>query len=209
MKSRKGFKILIGIVAGVIVLLIVASFAVKIIFTKDKLMSMLVPRIEDALKREVEIDDVTVSIWGGLGADISGMRVLNPPGFAHEELFKFDQLSIRVKLFPLLRKRIEIKKLILESPEINLEKKGKDISNYGDLIESEGGAITIPATFDRLQIKNGTILYLDSQGKKEIVLHQFDHSAKLSLDDKMENAKITGEIKVERVELNLPDYKGT
>ncbi len=209
MESRKRLKILIGFVAGVILLLILASLVVKIVFTKEKLMSMLVPRIEEALKRQVEIDDVTVSIWGGLGVDVKGMRVLNPPGFAHEELFRFDQLSIRVKFFPLLRKRIEIKKLILESPEINLEKKEKGISNFGDLIESEGGAITIPATFDRLQIKNGTILYLDSQDKKEIVLHQFDQSARLSLDDKMENAKITGEIKVERVELNLPDYQGT
>ncbi|MGB7061613.1 MAG: AsmA family protein [Candidatus Zixiibacteriota bacterium] len=209
MKSRKGFKILIGIVAGVILLLIVASFAVKIIFTKEKLMSMLVPKIEQALKRQVKIDDVTVSIWGGLGADVKGMRVLNPPGFVHEELFKFDQLSIRVNFWPLLRKRIEIKKLILENPEINLEKEKKGVSNFGDLIESKGGAIVIPFSFDQLQIGNAKIVYLDSQTGKEIVLHQFAHDARLELDDKMENARITGVIKVETVEMNFPDRKQT
>jgi AsmA protein len=209
MKSRKGFRILIGIVAGVILLLILVSLAVKIIFTKEKLMSMLVPRIEAALKRDVQIDDVTVSIWGGLGAEVKGMRVLNPPGFVHEELFKFDQLSIRVKFWPLLRKRIEIKKLILENPEINLEKKEEGISNFADLVTSEAEEITIPATFDRLQITGGTVLYLDSQGKKKIVLYQLDEEAKLSLDETRENARITGSLKVEKVELDLPGYKGT
>jgi uncharacterized protein involved in outer membrane biogenesis len=209
MKSRKGFKILIGVVAGVIVLLIAASFAVKIIFTKEKLMSMLVPRIEAALQRKVGIGDVSVSIWGGLGADVREMRVLNPPGFVHEELFRFDQLSIRVKFWPLLRKRIEIKKLILENPEINLEKEKKGVSNFGDLIESKGGAIVIPFSFDQLQMRNARVLYLDGQTNKEIVLHQVAYDARLELDDEMENARITGVIKVESVEMNFPDRKQT
>ena len=209
MKSRKGFKILIGAVAGVIVLLIVASFAVKIIFTKEKLMSMLVPRIEAALEREVEIGDVSVSIWGGLGADVKGMRVLNRPGFVHEELFRFDQLSIRVKFWPLLRKRVEVKKLILENPEINLEKEKKGVSNFADLIESKGGEIIIPFSFDQLQMVNARVLYLDSQTNKEIVLHQVAHNARLELDDEMENARITGVINVESVEMNLPGGKQT
>ena len=209
MKSRKGFKILIGIVAGVIVLLIAASFAVKIIFTKEKLMSMLVPRIEAALEREVEIGDVSVSIWGGLGADVKGMRVLNPPGFVHEELFRFDQFSIRVKFWPLLRKRIEVKKLILENPEINLEKEKKGVSNFADLIESKGGAIVIPFSFDQFQMGNARVLYLDGQTNKEIVLHKVAHDARLELDDEMENARITGVIKVETIEMNFPDRKQT
>lgn len=209
MKSRKGFKILIGVVGGVIVLLIVASFAVKIIFTKEKLMSMLVPRIEAALEREVEIGDISVSIWGGLGADVKEMRVLNPPGFVHEELFRFDQLSIRVRFWPLLRKRIEIKKLILENPEINLEKEKKGVSNFADLIESKGGVIVIPFSFDQLQMVNARVLYLDGQTNKEIVLHKVAHDARLELDDKMENARITGVIKVESIEMNFPDRRQT
>ncbi len=209
MKSKKGLKILIGIVVGIIILLILTSVVVKIIFTKEKLLSLLVPKIEEALKREVEIDDIMVSIFGGLGVDVEGMRVLNPPGFVQEELFKFDQLSIRVKFLPLLRKRIEIKKLILQSPEINLEKNRKGISNFEDLTKAEGGAIVIPVAFDRLQITNGKILYIDNKDKKWILLYQYEQNAKLSLDEKMENAKVTGKITVDRIELNLPNYKGT
>jgi uncharacterized protein involved in outer membrane biogenesis len=209
MKSKRGLKILIGVVAGVIILLIAASFAAKIIFTKEKLMSMLLPRIEAGLQRKVEIGDISVSIWGGLGADVKEMRVLNPPGFVHEELFEFDQLSIRVKFWPLLRKRIEIKKLILENPEINLEKEKKGASNFADLIESKGGEIIIPFSFDQLDMVNARVLYLDGQTNKEIVLHKVAHDARLELDDKMENARITGVIKVESIEMNFPDRKQT
>jgi uncharacterized protein involved in outer membrane biogenesis len=208
MKSKKGLKILIGVVAGIIVLLILATLVVKIIFTKEKLLSLLVPKVESALKRKVEIEDITVSIWGGLGVDVKGMKVLNPSGFVHEELFKFDRFSVRVKFFPLLRKRIEIKKLILNNPEINLEKNQGGTSNIEDLTKSEGGKIIIPVAFDQLEIKNGTILYLDSKDQKRIVLHKFEESARLALDEKMENAKATGKITVDQIELSLPDYKG-
>jgi len=209
MKSRKGLKILIGVVAGVIILLIAASFAAKIIFTKEKLMSMLIPRVEAALQREVEIGDISVSIWGGLGADVKEMRVLNQPGFVHEELFKFDQLSIRVKFWPLLRKRIEIKKLILENPWINLEKGKKGVSNFADLVETKGGEIIIPFSFDQLEMGNARVLYLDGQTNKEMVLHQVSYDARLELDQQMENAGITGVIKVESIEMNFPDRKQT
>ncbi|MCK4428173.1 MAG: hypothetical protein KAW16_06815, partial [candidate division Zixibacteria bacterium] len=102
MKSKKGLKILIGIVVTIVVLLLLVSLVTKIVFTKEKLLSLVVPRIEKALDRKVEIEDITISIWGGLGVDVKGMRVLNPSGFTQEELFKFDQLLVRVKFWPLL-----------------------------------------------------------------------------------------------------------
>lgn len=209
MKSKKGLKIIVGIVAGIIILLILATLVVKIVFTKEKLLSLLVPKVESALKRKVEIEDINVSIWGGLGVDVKGMKVLNPSGFTQEELFKFDQLSVRVKFLPLLRKRIEIKKLILNNPEIYLEKNQGGTSNIEDLTKSEGGKVLIPVAFDQLEIRNGTILYLDSKDQKKIVLHKFEENARLSLDEKMENAKATGKITVDQIELSLPNYKGT
>jgi uncharacterized protein involved in outer membrane biogenesis len=208
MKSKKGFKILIGIVVGIILLIIAATVVVKLVFTKEKLMAMLVPRIETALKRKVEIQDVSVSIWRGLGVDVNGMKVLNPPGFNQPTLLQFDQLQVRVKFLPLLHKRIEISKLILKDPVINLEKTPAGVSNYADLTESKGGKIILPIAFDQMEIKNGEIHYQDSQGGKEIYLHHLDQSARLSLDEKMENASVVGKITVPQIELSLPDYKG-
>lgn len=206
-KSKKGLKIIIGVIAGVIIFLLLVTLAVKIIFTKEKLLSLLVPKIEQALNRKVQIDDISVSIFGGLGVEVKGMRVLNPSGFTQKELFKFDQLSVRVKLLPLLRKRIEVKKLILKNPLINLEKNPEGISNFGDLIRGEGGFF-LPVAFDQMEIKDGEILYLDGKDNKRIVLHKLEEKARLSLDETMENIRATGKISIDQIELDLPKYKG-
>ena len=208
MKSKKGLKILIGIVVTIVVLLLLVSLVTKIVFTKEKLLSLVVPRIEKALDRKVEIEDITISIWGGLGVDVKGMRVLNPSGFTQEELFKFDQLLVRVKFWPLLRKRIEVKKLILKSPLINLEKNREGVSNFDDLLKGGEGGFFLPVAFDQMEIKDGKIIYLDSKDKKRIVLHKFEERAKLSLDEKMENIRATGKISIDQIELDLPKYKG-
>ncbi len=208
MKSKKGLKILAGIIAIIVILLIVATVAVKIIFTKEKLMAMLLPKVETALKRKVEIQDINVSIWGGLGVDVKGMKAFNPPGYTQNALFQFDQLQVRVKFLPLLHKRIEVKKVILENPVFNLEKAPSGVSNYSDLTQSRGGRIVLPVAFDQMEIKNGEISYRDIQGNKEIFLHKLEQSAILSLDEKMENAHAIGKIIVSQIELNLPDYKG-
>jgi uncharacterized protein involved in outer membrane biogenesis len=208
MKSKKGLKILIGVVVGIIVLLLLASLVAKIIFTKEKLLSLVVPRVEQALNRKVEIDDVSISIFGGLGVDINGMRVFNPDGFEVREFIKFDQLLVRVKFWPLLRKRVEVKRLILKSPLINLEKSSEGISNFADLLEGEG-VYFLPVSFDQMDIEDGKILYLDNKDKKRILLHNFREQARLSLDEKGENIRATGKISVDQIELDLPGYKGT
>jgi uncharacterized protein involved in outer membrane biogenesis len=207
MKSKKGLKILVGIVAAIVILLVLVSLVAKIIFTKEKLLSLVVPRVEKALDRKVEIEDITISIWGGLGVDVKGMRVLNPSGFTQEELFKFDQLAVRVKFWPLLRKRIEVKKLILESPLIGLEKNKEGIFNFADLLKGEGGFF-LPVSFDQMEIKDGEILYSDYKDKKRIMLHKFEETAKLSLDERMVNIRATGKISIDQIELDFPKYKG-
>ncbi|KPK74981.1 MAG: hypothetical protein AMJ89_05075, partial [candidate division Zixibacteria bacterium SM23_73] len=207
MKSKKGLKILIGIVVAIVILLLLVSLVAKIIFTKEKLLSLAIPKIEQALNRKVEINDISVSVFGGLGVDIKGMRILNPPGFSEEQFLKFDQLLVRVKFWPLLRKRIEVKKLILESPLIGLEKNKEGISNFADLLEGEGGFF-LPVSFDQMEIKDGEILYSDYKDKKRIMLHKFEETAKLSLDERMENIRATGKISIDQIELDFPKYKG-
>jgi AsmA protein len=207
MRSKKGLKILISIVAAIVILLLLVSLAVKIIFTKEKLLSLVVPKIEQALNRKVKIDDVSVSIFGGLGVDIKGMHIFNPDGFAEKEFLKFDQLLVRVKFWPLLRKRVEVKKLILKNPLINLEKNKEGFSNFDDLLKGEGGFF-LPVAFDQMEIKDGKVTYSDEKDEKRIVLDKFQEMATLSLDETMENIRATGKISVDQIELDLPKYKG-
>jgi len=104
MKIKKGWKILIWIVAVIIALLLITSLAVKLIFTKEKLLAMIQPQVEKALNRKVSIEDVSPSIFKGLGVDIKGLEISNLPGYEQKNLFKIKNFSVRVKFWPLLRK---------------------------------------------------------------------------------------------------------
>ena len=53
MKPKTGWKIVLWITVIFIILLIIISIAVKLIFTKEKLLSMIQPRVEEAINRKV------------------------------------------------------------------------------------------------------------------------------------------------------------
>ncbi len=205
MPKRKGLKILFWVIGILVLLIVIASVAVKIIFTKEKLMAMIKPRIEAALQREVEIQDVSVSIFGGLGANVEGVKIHNLPGFTQKELFEFKTLSIRVKFWPLLRKRIEMVKIILDQPIIALEKNKDGVSNIDDLLKEEGEVKIPPITFDQMQIKNGKLIFLDQAKQSQILLKQIDQEAKFSLDETGENGSASGKISIAEIDLDLPD----
>ena len=207
MAKRKGLRVLLWVIGIFVLLLVIASIGVKIFFTKEKLTAMIKPRIEAAVQREVEIQDVSISILGGLGADVEGVKIHNLQGFTEKELFEFKTLSIRVKFWPLLRKRIEIQKLILDQPIIALEKNKEGISNIDDLIKEEG-EIRIPLIpFDRMEIKSGQLTFLDQAKPARILLSQIDQEAKFSVDEKMQNGKALGKISVAQIDLDFPDLK--
>jgi len=207
MPQRKGLKIFLWVIGILVLLIIIASVVIKIVFTKEKLLAMIKPRIEAAVQREAEIQDVSISIFGGLGADVQGVKIHNLPGFTQEELFEFKTLSIRVKFWPLLKRRIEIQKLILDQPVIALERNKEGISNIDDLIKEEG-EVRIPLIpFERMEIKSGQLTFFDQAKPARILLGQIDQEAKFSIDQKMENGKVLGKISVAQIDLDLPDLK--
>ena len=80
-KSKKFLKFF-GIVAGIlVVLLVVATIIAKNIFTKEKILAMILPKIEQALNRKVSVADASVSIWGGLGIEVKELKIENLSGF--------------------------------------------------------------------------------------------------------------------------------
>ena len=138
MKIKKGWKIVLWIIGILIALIIITSVVVRIIFTKEKLISMIQPRVEEALRRKVVIEDISPSIFKGLGVDIKGLRISNLSGFEQEDLFRIKSFSVRVKFLPLLKKRVEIRKIILDKPEIFIEKNKEQILNIADLMKGGG-----------------------------------------------------------------------
>ena len=203
--SSKKFLKVIGIIFGIIiVLLIAATVTAKIIFTKEKILAYALPKIEQALNRKVAVEDASISILGGIGVEIKGVTIENLPGFKEKNLLTLDEFSVGVKFWPLLKKRIELKKLTLIRPTINLEKKTAELTNYGDLLATTGGPILLPAAFDKFELKEGKIVYLNSPQQSRIIIHELSQESKLNYNPDLKEFFAMGEIKVKSLEMFSP-----
>ena len=72
------------------------------------------------LGREVQFDDVGVSFAGGLAAELRGVRIADDPAFATDFFFQARALRARVRLWPLLQRRVEVASIVLDRPDVTL-----------------------------------------------------------------------------------------
>ncbi|KPL01627.1 MAG: hypothetical protein AMJ90_07385 [candidate division Zixibacteria bacterium SM23_73_2] len=207
MTKKKSVKIALWIFGIILILIVVASITLKLVFTEEKLLSLIEPRLKQSLQRDVEIKNVSLTIWGGLGVDVGGVTVYERQGFAQGEFLTLEHLLIRVKFFPLLWKRLEVKKIILEKPTIFLNKNKEGTLNIDDLVKEEEEFTLPPIVFEMMEIKEGKIEYFDQSAGSKIILDKIEQKAKLSFDPKVENGYAEGKIEIKSIDLNLPGLK--
>ncbi|MCZ6765855.1 MAG: AsmA family protein, partial [bacterium] len=116
---RKKVFISLGILAIVFVgglFLLVLNLEKVINNRKDFLLS----RAEQAVGRTVTIEDIGVSVWGGLGIRLSNVTMSDDPAFSDKPFIEAKELQISVKILPLLKKQLEIGQVTLRSPVIRV-----------------------------------------------------------------------------------------
>jgi hypothetical protein len=161
----------IGIIALIIVLAIVG---IVFFFPKEKAKEMAIEKISTALDRKVVVDGVSISLWGGIGVSLDGIKISNPDGFQEREFLSAKALDVKVRFFPLFRREVQIARLILKEPHISLHKLIDGRSNYkfgaveeaapaevSKALSDETKAAAMAISFDNLTIENGQIDYID------------------------------------------------
>ncbi len=106
---------------------------------------LLIPRFVDIESYKPEIEkkvaeatgrsftvggELNFSVFPWVGASFSDVRLGNLPGYESGDFVKIKSFEARVKVLPLLTKNIEIKKFVLDGPEIFLEKTADGRGNW-------------------------------------------------------------------------------
>lgn len=184
MKRRA--KIFLWVIGLLVALLLVGAAVLKLIFTRERILALVLPKVEQAVGRKVTVGDASLSIWGGLGLELSQVTVANRKAFSSPYLATLDGLDVRVRFWPLLRKQLDVTKLILNLPQIFLEKNKKGQTNYAGLFQSRTPEAAAKKTdsllavaFDRLEIKEGRVIWRDDSTQTLAALT--DLSARLAL----------------------------
>ena len=130
---KKLAKVLIGVVALLLVLVVGAFGAVNFV-SWNAYKGMIADNAREATGRELAIEgdlDGSLSLGGELRIEANGVRIANAKGAAKPEMLKLGSLSLRMQLIPFLTDdRVVIDSIVVKEPVINLEVDDKGRPNW-------------------------------------------------------------------------------
>ena len=123
-----GLIICASLVVLVIAVLLIAPAFIDIRDYKPQLEK----KVADATGRPFSVgDDLSLSLFPWAGISFSDLRLGNTAGFSEKELVTIKSFEVRIKLLPLISKDIQVKRFILNEPNITLVEKQKRAGELG------------------------------------------------------------------------------
>ena len=217
---KKLLKILVWTASIVVALLLVVIVCVKIFFPAEKVKAMAVEQGSAVLGREVSVEGLDISIWGGLGVELQDVRISNPPGVDGPHFLAANNVDLKLQLWPLIRGDIRVDRLIIDSPDIYMLKTAAGAVNYSfDLPDStlppevakatedlpeEAKPAAAAISFDALEIVNGRLLFQDDSTGLRVEL------VNLGLSTSLENPRSgffasSGHLEIDSIKATIED----
>ncbi len=168
-------KILIAIIV-LVILLVIGVVTLPSLVPSSVYKEKIETQLTQKLSRDVRIvGDIKLSVFPVIKANAGRVEIDNPDGFKTQKFAAMDAMSARVKLMPLLSKRVEIASFTLKNPTINLEKNNQGDVNwvFGDTekkpaktdtgpFKRDGRYADIDSAIGKFTLENGTINYADA-----------------------------------------------
>src|SRR5712692_4425316 len=222
-------KLLIAI-AVLVVLVIAAALIIPFVIPTDTYKQQLIARVKDATGRDLRVDGkMSFSLFPVVGLEANNVSFSNPPGAASKDMAKLGKLQVALQVLPLLHRDIEIKRLVLVDPVIDLEidKQGRPNWQFSAATApptpakqpdkappTTGGSSLSELRLDDVRLVNGRVTYLDQRSGEKQELSEIGMTLSLpSLDGPFaadgaatwRNEKMTLD---GAVELQVPSVRG-
>lgn len=155
-----------------LVLVAIAIEATAFVFYVDtinfnKIVSGLSAEVGSELGRKVEVDGpVRANLWTLRPAlTIENVRIANAPWGSRDTMIAVGRFHLQLKLLPLLRGVVQIKRVVIEKPDILLEvdKNGQYNWNFVEAPDPTGSEADDPWFVERLRIEDAKIQIRDGK----------------------------------------------
>ncbi|MCD6291851.1 MAG: AsmA family protein, partial [Deltaproteobacteria bacterium] len=129
-----------GLVSGLLLigLLVIAGIALKVYFNEERLRSLVLPPLREALGREVEIKSLQLDLLSGV--KVVDLVVKEADGTS--DFVAVKEFSLGYSLWPLLEKKLEISRIRVVHPVIKVWRNREGHYNYSKLKFLQTGAET-------------------------------------------------------------------
>lgn len=178
------------IIAGSILLALCVALIVAVLNINsyiERNREYLIAQAETALGRRISVDAIEVSIRGGIGARFENFRMADDPAFSKDDFVRARSLQANVRLWPLLRRDIQVKRLILNQPAINVLRNKQGVYNFSTIgppdkkkekiiPEEKEPEVRQPTAFliSLLNVDGGVVRYRDLADGTDLEITQLD-----------------------------------
>lgn len=182
-------KYLIYGILGLVSIIVIAAVAAVMLIDPNDYKGQIATAVKKQTGRDLAIEgDLELSLFPWIGLRTGKLVLGNAPGFGKEPFAAIEEADIKVKLLPLLSKKVEIKHVVLKGLALNLEKNPQGNTNWEDLSKAQAAepsptpepaeAPTEPAmpalALGGVTLEDATVVWNDRQAGKKITIEHLN-----------------------------------
>lgn len=120
----KPLRVLGLVVAGLLGLVVLAVLAILLLLNPNQFKPRIVAAVRDATGRDLNLQgDIKLSVFPWVALTLGPATLGNPAGFGGAPFLTFSRADVRVRLVPLLGKRLEVARVLLDGLDLRLVRK--------------------------------------------------------------------------------------
>src|ERR1700722_12127017 len=129
----RNFKVFGVLAAGIGVLVCAVLIGVWLLVNPNHYKARIAAAVKESTGRELQLTgDIKLSVFPWIALELGPATLGNPEGFSAEPFLSFAHASVRVKLLPLLRERLEVARVEIEGLNVRLRKNAAGRGNWQD-----------------------------------------------------------------------------
>jgi len=165
---------ILGIVVGVVILLFAALLlAVAMLFDPNDYKDDITAAVQKATGRQLTLDGkLQLAVFPTIRIALGSATLSNAQGFGTEPMAKIGSAELKLALWPLLSRRIEISDARLKDLELNLARDARGRNNWQDLGgggntaaptgQAGGGSAGLDLAVAAVEVSNARIVWNDA-----------------------------------------------
>ena len=124
-------KVLAGLAGGIILLIVVGLLAVWALVNPNDYKGRIAAAVKGSTGRELILKgDIKLSVFPWVALELGPASLGNPPGFGAEPFLAFNHAAVRISLWRLLSKRMEIERVEIDGLDLRLLKDAGGTGNW-------------------------------------------------------------------------------
>ena len=172
-----------GLFITLVLLVILAVFFIPKFIDPNDYRDEIVALVKDKTDRELRLDgDLSISVFPWLGVQTQGLAFAQPESIKGD-LVSVENAQLRVKLIPLLSKRVEIDTVVLDEPLLRIVTLKNGVDSFSGLTgddevqeQETGGELPsdVALVIEGLQINNAQVIIDDRSEGQRYEISDFD-----------------------------------